>query len=173
MSENETMADIRREAEGMFRELCIKHVDDLGHMQAMQQFNRIFDRIEAATKREREKLSSCYVRSTNEAARIIGRSGAVNAAKMYKALVTIREKCVIYNNALAEEIDAICGNAISAPPRNCDVYDNPYDAADAWPENELCAGRRFNNKSCDGCGYSPARCVSRWLYEAAKGEVGK
>lgn len=131
-------------------------------------FAELADRLEAATKWEREKLSSCYVRSTHEAAMIIVRSGAVNAAKMYKALVTIREKCVIYNNTIAEEIDAICGNAISEPARNCDVYDNPYDAADAWPENERCAGRRFHNQSCDGCGYSPARCVSRWLYEKAK-----
>jgi hypothetical protein len=41
--------------------------------------------------------------------------------QMRAALEKIREKCVIYNNDLAEEIDAICGNALALPRRNCDV----------------------------------------------------
>ena len=45
-----------------------------------------------------------------------------NQMRMREALVKIREKCVIYNNDLAEEIDALCGNALAAPERNCDVY---------------------------------------------------
>ena len=45
-----------------------------------------------------------------------------NVKAMREALEKIREKCVIYNNDLAEEIDAICGNALAAPPRNCDRF---------------------------------------------------
>jgi DNA phosphorothioation-dependent restriction protein DptG len=52
MNKNETIADIRKEAEARFRELLEKHVDSLGHIQAMQQFNQAFDRIEAARRRE-------------------------------------------------------------------------------------------------------------------------
>ena len=44
-----------------------------------------------------------------------------NTGAMRNALERIREKCVIYNSDLAEEIDALCGNALSAPVRNCDV----------------------------------------------------
>lgn len=57
MNKNETIADIRKEAEARFRELLEKHVDSLGHIQAMQQFNQVFDRIEAAVKRERVEVS--------------------------------------------------------------------------------------------------------------------
>jgi len=32
--------------------------------------------------------------------------------------------------------------ALDIKPRNCDVIDNCYDAADAWPESERCLGRR-------------------------------
>lgn len=55
-----------------------------------------------------------------------------DAAAMREALVKIREKCVIYNNDLAEEIDALCGNALSAPARNCDVYKTPEDCMRAF-----------------------------------------
>ena len=57
MNKNETIADIRKEAEARFRELLEKHVDSLGRIQAMQQFNQVFDRIEAAVKRERVEVS--------------------------------------------------------------------------------------------------------------------
>ena len=162
MSENETLADIRKESEARFRELLEKHVDGLGHIQAMQQFNQVFDRIEAATQREREATG--------------------NSAALRKALITLRE------NLHVEKIDGCaCGPtyigptvcaftlidaALAAPARNCDVYDNPYDAADAWPDQEMCAGRRHHEGTCDGCKYSPARCVAKWLYDGAKKERG-
>ena len=56
MNKNETIADIRKEAEARFRELLEKHVDSLMHIQAMQQFNHAFDRIEAARSCEAEKI---------------------------------------------------------------------------------------------------------------------
>lgn len=118
-------------------------------------FAELADRLEAATKLERDAIG--------------------NSAKLRKALelalslIDLEEGCS--SKAISQaDIDTI-KSALAEPARNCDVYDNPYDAADAWPENERCAGRRFHNQSCDGCGYSPARCVSRWLYEKAKGEV--
>jgi hypothetical protein len=52
---------------------------------------------------------------------------------MRNALERIREKCVIYNSDLAEEIDALCGNALSAPVRNCDVG-SPDEQSDRFAQ---------------------------------------
>ena len=52
----ETLADIRKEVEGRFRKLCIEHVNGIGHLQAMQEFNHVFDRIEAAWRREANSI---------------------------------------------------------------------------------------------------------------------
>lgn len=92
-----------------------------------------------------------------------------NASAMREALVKIRKLVTDARPADEVEIANICNIALSAPPRNCDVFDDPYDAADAWPEYEQCAGRRFQNGTCDGCMYSPARCISKWLFAEAKG----
>ncbi len=62
MNKNETIADIRKEAEARFRELLEKHVDSLGHIQAMQQFNQAFDRIEAARSCEVQSLQGTIVK---------------------------------------------------------------------------------------------------------------
>lgn len=62
MNKNETIADIRKEAEARFRELLEKHVDSLGHIQAMQQFNQVFDRIEAARSCEVQSLQGTIVK---------------------------------------------------------------------------------------------------------------
>lgn len=75
-------------------------------------------------------------------------------------------KCVACKGV--EELRALVCKALAAPARNCDIFDDPYDAADAWPDNEMCAGRRWHNASCDGCKYSPARCVAEWLYDGAE-----
>ncbi len=153
---NETLDDIvswiREIAQGYKQSMAYDKVTIEG-LKVSVALEKIACRIEAARKREREKLSSCYVRSTHEAARVIARSGEVNAAKMYKALITIREKCVIYNNALAEEIDAICGNAISAPARNCDVYD----------KEEVRMAYHLH-----GDGLMTMQAVVDWLYSAKK-----
>ena len=59
MNKNETIADIRKEAEARFREFCEKHIHDCcGQLHAMQQFNQVFDRIEAAHEREMSKIAS-------------------------------------------------------------------------------------------------------------------
>ena len=80
------------------------------------------------------------------------------------------DKCVACKGV--EELRALVCKALAVPARNCDVYDNPYDAADAWPDQEMCAGRRYQKGTCDGCMYSPARCVAKWLYDGAKEKRG-
>ena len=112
MSENETLADIRKESEARFRELLEKHVDGLGHIQAMQQFNQVFDRIEAATQREREATG--------------------NSAELRKALILCVDsaRCIAnhagFSSRIASEALVIvnaAADALAAPARNCDVYD--------------------------------------------------
>lgn len=101
-----------------------------------------------------------------------------NPAKLREALVEIAKICkeaIEGGESLIEgcdpafyQIDKIAKAALAAPPRNLDMYDHWQDAADAWPEQEMCAGRRFQNGSCDGCRYSPVRCVTRWLFALAQ-----
>ena len=80
------------------------------------------------------------------------------------------DKCVACQGV--EELRALVCKTLAAPARNCDVYDNPYDAADAWPDHEMCAGRRHLKGSCDGCTYQPARCVAKWMYKKAEEKRG-
>ena len=80
------------------------------------------------------------------------------------------DKCVACQGV--EELRALVCKTLAAPARNCDVYDNPYDAADAWPDHEMCAGRRHQKGSCDGCTYQPARCVAKWMYKKAEEKRG-
>ena len=83
---------------------------------------------EAALKRENE-LSKLRPKNAANLGQFgnnpdtLGNVAAIRKAleKMREALEKIREKCVIYNNDLAEEIDAICGNALALPPRQCDM----------------------------------------------------
>ena len=52
MNKNETIADIRKEAEAEFREFIEKHEpDSIKQFRAMQRFNHAYDRIEAAAAR--------------------------------------------------------------------------------------------------------------------------
>ena len=90
-----------------------------------------------------------------------------NQKKMREALQKIREKCVIYNNALAEEIDALCGNALDAPPRNCDRFDSWHDAHKEWehlPKDEL-------GYWVDANGVR--NCEQAWLFALSTGQKGK
>lgn len=91
-----------------------------------QTLNCLADRLEAAHKRECEKMLSCGTRSTKEAARIIMRNGAVNAAKFYEAQLSIKADILkrrsenvwyITDSDILEKIDA----ALAAPARICDV----------------------------------------------------
>ena len=121
------------------------------------------DRIEAAHKREIEKASSCSVRSTKEAARIIIRNGVVNAAKMYEALVNISKyaDCAAMRQYDAttqhyiEQIRKWVDAALAEPPRNCDVGDVRRQLGRFM---KLCRSFQENFQECDRCPYH--RCVS-------------
>ena len=133
MNKNETIADIRKEAAARFRELLEKHVDRLGHIQAMQQFNQVFDRIEAAWKREREELiddtkgeMTLIVEKAKSAAEgyADGQSDSIgNAAAMREALVDIDDAVwhKEYKTTLERWIHNKVQAGLSVPPRNCDV----------------------------------------------------
>ena len=66
---NETIADIRLEAEAEFRDLLGRSSVIISHMQIMQKFNRFFDRIEAAARRERKAKRNCDVGTADEQAK--------------------------------------------------------------------------------------------------------
>lgn len=93
-----------------------------------------------------------------------------NAAAMRDAL----EKCVdlilSFGNAELDEtpleviidIEAILKAALSALPRNCELYSNWYDAHQAWerlPKDELGYYVQENGVEC---------CEIAWLFEPAK-----
>ena len=136
MNENETIADIRKEAEARFRELLEKHVDSLGHIQAMQQFNQVFDRIEAARSCEVQSLQGTIVKLNDAIAEKQelnenSKSAQIefcNAAKLRKAaeaaLKTIRG---VINGTISPRSNTVfdCRDKLSAalaePSRNCDV----------------------------------------------------
>lgn len=123
MADNETIADIRKDAEAKFRELVEAHIQWRDTFQttvgAMQAFNTVFDRLEAAHKRE---CGDC--------------------AKLRKALGKLRAE--LWNNTVIAgkrkfELYEIADAALAAPPRNCDKY--PHDQAlriwSADPENPM------------------------------------
>lgn len=165
MSENnETHEKIVAEVRDLSK--CVKHKVELGEYICVPlptvegkpldvYFAELADRLEAATQREREATG--------------------NSAALRKALGELRAE--LWNNTVISgkrkfKLYEIADAALAKPARNCDVYDNPYDAADAWPDQEMCAGRRYQKGTCDGCKYSPARCVAKWLYDVAKKKRG-
>lgn len=133
---NETIADIRKEAEGRFRKLCIEHVNNIGHLQAMQEFNHVFDRIEAAHKREKAAIEADALTVGGIVAATAKKSSAVGNAAMREALVQCElflgnvsrhghptlnpgDKCTACDGV--DELRGMVVRALSAPPRNCDV----------------------------------------------------
>ena len=125
MNKNETIADIRKEAEARFRELLEKNVDSLGHIQAMQQFNQVFDRIEAAYRRECAEVREIAATTVLEDTKYV----PANAAKLREAIQSILDlayevaaeteepRCKISNDWLIET----CNAALAEPPRQCDM----------------------------------------------------
>lgn len=129
MNKNETIADIRKEAEARFRELLEKHVDSLGHIQAMQQFNQVFDRIEAARSCEVQSLQGTIVKLNDaiaEKQELNEIITPVNNAACRNALEEILEKIDKWrtDNVMEHwqysQLFDIANWAIAAPPRNCD-----------------------------------------------------
>ena len=150
-SENEnenrkTIADVlaKMERESIIH-VCIPATD----------LERYVKQIKEALKREKAEIEAdaLAVCGIVEAARhkaydtrTAEKSSAVcNAAAMREALQKIREKCVIYNNDLAEEIDALCGNALSAPARNCDLYATRPEMSMSYEAYRKAAMKRYGN----------------------------
>lgn len=104
-------------------------------------YRTIANLVEAAWKRESKAIATEH--AVLPAVLIMKPSG--NAAAMREALQKIREKCVIYNNDLAEEIDALCGNALSAPARNCDMYLTQPEMSMAYEAYRKAAMKRYGN----------------------------
>ena len=104
--------------------------------------------------------------------------GPGNAAAMRDALVKIRDKCVIYNNDLAQEIDALCGNALSAPARNCDLKECSTDDGLISAHERFCESWHDDGNYCSECPYNPRAqqmitCQARWLLAPAAERKGE
>ena len=122
MADNETIADIRKDAEAKFRELVEAYMQRRTTFQttlgAMQAFNTMFDRIEAAHERELSKL-----RPKNGGK--FGQFG--NAAKLREAMEEVEQN--IHDEAeWANDMTSfkaislsVIYAALAAPARNCDV----------------------------------------------------
>lgn len=133
----ETFADIRKETEARFRELVDAWMQRRSTFQttlgAMQAFNNVFDRLEAALKRERgnvaalrEALKLC-VEQTCKRCR--------DDAAMHGNHAPCLNGCETMNRAKA---------ALAAPPRNCDRFvsaEQAWDAYDEWVESYRSKGK--------------------------------
>jgi len=164
---NETIADIRKEAEAKFRELIEAWMQRRSTFQttlgAMQAFNNVFDRLEAAHKREKAAIEAdaLAVGGIVEAARKRERG---DCAKLREALEIAKK--AICNHARANHtcdslawenstINANCGDilcahrdlceaktavqkALAAPPRNCDRPEcaTTKAAQDVWRKED-------------------------------------
>ena len=95
-----------------------------------------------------------------------------NASAMHESLESVRNWCLNrLGNAsyqvTVEGLLSVVDAALSAPARNCDLFDNWYDAHQAWerlPKDEL--------------GYFVAangvhECEQAWLFEPATGRKGE
>jgi hypothetical protein len=127
---------------------CFKGKIPVGRVDA--DFREFADRIEAAIKREREAVG--------------------NAAKMRDALETI-SKCDISKEEDCYTLYDACEAALSAPPRNCDLYATPKEAGEAFI-SESCENPCGNCTVSDEC-HNPLihECGINWLFAEAKGET--
>ncbi len=125
----ETFEDIRKDAEAKFRELVEAWMQRRTTFQttvgAMQSFNNVFDRIEAALRREKAAIEADalavggYVAATAEKSSAVG-----DCAKLREALGKLRAE--LWNNTVIAgkrkfELYEIADAALAAPPRNCDL----------------------------------------------------
>ena len=163
--------------------------DELAEMRKMPQdiivdakanfvFQRYADRIEAAWKREREELEGYAKSKMLDGATIIDNRTVGNAAAMREALEMMSALfangviCTSYANTPEEmeQIEELCRKAkaaLSAPPRNCDVYQSDEEAFNAWK-----AERGFRNVGLGQGGYGMAWAFVRWLFFTIKKEGG-
>ena len=151
---SETMADIVAEMRSIANEqerLCFYDLRNV----ATDTLRVIADRIEAVTK-------------CNHPEPVTNRHG-LNAAKMREALRAIRDEMFKDSGMgpctkLHTIIDTLTQAALSAPPRNCDRFDNEEDAFNNWSTT---IGKNY--KFGQG-GYGMAWAFTKWLFAEAKGD---
>jgi hypothetical protein len=93
-----------------------------------------------------------------------------NAAKMREALLEIVDCAKDVSERNLSYIEYQARQALSTPPRNCDLYETPKEAGDAFVNEtcetpcEICSvSDRFRNPLIHECGIN-------WLFAEAKGE---
>jgi hypothetical protein len=164
MNENETIADIRKEAEGMFRSLCDKyHITYIGILPIMQEFNHIFDRIEAAWKREAKAIATenavlpavCITKSVGNAAAM--REACVNIVEYARSARCHTDDAHVLG--FLDQIERWAQAALAKPPRNCDRFNNEREMQFAFLAELLSMG--INGASLEE--------YSKWLLAEAKG----
>ena len=172
-NENETVADIRRCAEKRFRELCGRCAVGIGLLQAMQEFNLVFDRIETAHERElRQAMEHGQAHMEKVAAGncrdCVLRGG--NTARLREAAVRVRDFAdrIVEDRGLALAIINTCDAALAAKPRNCDRFNNAVDAmAELKRRHNECADDNHPcREDCPDCGKE--KCAMAWLFAPAK-----
>lgn len=151
----ETTADIRKDAEAKFRELVESYMQRRAAFQttvgAMQAFNTVFDRLEAAIKRERAKIEAdaLEVCGIVEAAR---KRELGDAAAMREALMQIYDRV----NSLDEdcgvdpvEIRDIARAALAEPVKNCDVgtAEEQAERFAEYCDSEVCKRKRCKSQA--------------------------
>lgn len=154
----ETVADIIEEMRGMGN--YQRYSGDHAHALA--------DRIEAAWKRERAKVEAdaLAVGGIVESARTAEKSSAVgNAAAIRKALEKLDKLLFVGVDGYVhgqpdktDEIERTIKSILSAPARNCDLYDDAVIAWRAWLEDK---------DNWDEFG-SPNLELCEWLFASAK-----
>lgn len=126
----DSVADIVAEMHREANELCEYGTHCVGNYA---------DRIEAAWKRQEQ----CYLDQIRDAVNMIGHERFVakhppvgNAAAIREALTEIRDTMMNggFDGRSPAHFVNICDAALSAPARNCDLYDNKTDAETRFVE---------------------------------------
>lgn len=197
---HETIADIRKDAEAKFRELVKAYMQRRAAFQttvgAMQAFNTVFDRIDAAIKRERAKIEADALEvggiveaaHKRELSKNVSKNGADfgqlgDCAKLREAL----ENMVRAETYGSMERDDLCGRCLEKMFARCNHdgtcwVDKAITALSAPPRNcdrfasaeeaieyhkrTNCAERRYCAYH-DGCP-TDGSCVVNWLYAEAQ-----
>lgn len=157
MADNETIADIRKDAETKFRELVEAYIQRRSSFQttmgAMQAFNNVFDRLEAAHKRES------------------GDCAKLREALMYAEQVldtaarNVRGETGMVINSAYSEAARKCRAALAAPPRNCEVGTVEEQSArfDKFCDTHKYVGDDGTNWCSRDCPcYNDINCGVRW-----------
>lgn len=176
-------------------EAAVKRERDLASLRAIHA-------VEMAERDARRELDAAvlnqdFLDSTKYLAEVAARTGAArqdmdgrkegNAAKLREALVAAQDLLARIDfdadsdlDDMAAPVVAKIGQALAAPPRNCDRFATEHDANAAF--DEMCAQRGGGIRACIGCKYnagergglpSISHCRVAWLFDTASQEGGE